>query len=361
MKQLSKMGLRLILLFVMVLAHIPAFAEPIISSVSGVFTHGSTVTITGSSFGTHGDYHPDQDKLIRIWETFETGNFVSNPYQRWKIFNPPALEIIDNSPTKRASQENNYLYRRNNTGLGNIFISGQDHEEYWVSHWIRISDSFNVCQGGSRQWKLTRFWSTQGSGKVNLYPSYGCSVGYNMGIEFTSPQILAHQTRFLKGSPPLTGWHRWDIYIKKSTTAISNDGTLQIVVDNELVYDFKRDTGDSYHGGMNFDSQNGDFASAIDIGSYFSGASSETYIDYDDIYISHTRARVEICNSSNFSTSNQCEVQTPLSWSDTSITITVNAGALSLSEACVYVVDGNGNTSDCGKPSPKPPSNLTVQ
>jgi len=376
MKQLLKSGLLVILLSVTVLARVPAFAKPIISNVSKDFTHGSTLTIIGSGFGTHGDFHPDSDKLVRVWETFESGTFSGNGYKSWGLFNPPSLELIQNSSTSRGAVGDIWLYRRNNTNLGNIFTTGTDgslRQEFWISHWLRKSDNFDVCQGGTTQWKGTRVTSNSNSSgrKVNTYSGYHCGAGskHHIGIEFTVPQILRHQTYWYSNKALLRGsWHRWDMYIKRATSANSNDGKNQIYIDNVLAYDFKRDTGDLYYNGMDFDDQGGDFAREIAIGSYFSGASSDTYIDYDDIYISHTQARIEICNSSSFSSSNHCEIQTPTSWSNSTITVIANQGSLSPSEMYLYVVDRTGEVTDPGYPLYpgyplflRPPTGLTVK
>ena len=320
-----------------------------IHSVVGTVAHDSIVTITGLNLGSHAQYHGTQGKLARMWENFETGNFTSNPYGKWGLFSPPALSILKDSPTKRGGKNDHYLFRRNNLELGALEIPGQDHKEYFLSHYIRISDSFSVCEGQTHQWKLSRFTSV--NNKVNVYPDYNCngnSTLFVMGIEFTNPQILGHQTYISAPfSTPQKNWHRWDIYIKKASDSAAYDGILQIYIDNKLVYDFKKDTGIPYLNGKGFSNSNGDFAGSIFIGSYFSGASANTYVDYDDIYLDHTLARVEIGENPNWNECTHSEIQPPISWSQDSIKIKVNQGTFSQNgTAYFFVIDKSGTASD---------------
>jgi hypothetical protein len=92
----------------------------------------------------------------------------------------------------------------------------------------------------------------------------------------------------------------------------------------------------------------------------------------DDIYIqSGTQARVEIGNASNWQTCTHREIQTPVSWSDTSITITLNQGSFAVGEtAYLFVVDADGNVNTQGYPvtftlsgfgPPSPPIGLKIK
>ena len=348
-----------------------ALADPSISRTSPQFvTHALQLTISGSGFGTHADFHPDPDKLVRMWETFETGDFSSNPYGKWEQFNPPALELIKNSPTAREAAGDTWAYRRNNTGLGNIIIPGQAHGEYWISYWTRFSPSWDLTCGSGGQWKGTRI--TSSNNKVNVYPGWGIDDGFHWGLEFVNPFINVWKTQFMPqhdppSNQPSTSWQRWDEYIKKASSSNANDGKLMLRVDNVLVYDYATVTGPKL--GINdFDDEGGDFAKSIAIGSYFKRACSGVYVEYDDIYISHTQARVEICNASSFSKSTHCEIQVPISWSDSSITLIANQGSLSASDMYLYVVDRTGRTNDSGyrlttfdKTPPQAPTGLNIK
>lgn len=104
---------------------------------------------------------------------------------------------------------------------------------------------------------------------------------------------------------------------------------------------------------------------------YFSAGIATVYID--NVYADSFLARVEIGNAPTYGGvgSTNLEIQPPLTWSDTQITITVNQGTLvALSTAYIYVTTSAGVTSDgyaitMGTPTTSeeitPPSNLRVR
>jgi hypothetical protein len=87
----------------------------------------------------------------------------------------------------------------------------------------------------------------------------------------------------------------------------------------------------------------------VDIRAYIGNRSNSTPtmdedidIWWDDIYVNDTWQRVELCNAAK----DHCEIQVPSSWSDTSITATVNAGAFETGDtAYLYVYDLDGDAS----------------
>ena len=157
---------------------------------------------------------------------------------------------------------------------------------------------------------------------------------------------------------PSSTWARWDWYIKKATTTNSSDGIMQLWINNELVYDRN-----------DFDSDGADLAKNVNIGNYLASTETGSYVNMDDIFVNYTRARVEICNNPLFSASTHCEVQVPVAWSNSSITIIVNQGTLSPSSMNLYVIDSNGTYNNAGKDlsgtvdisPPASPTGLTVR
>jgi hypothetical protein len=71
----------------------------------------------------------------------------------------------------------------------------------------------------------------------------------------------------------------------------------------------------------------------------------------DDIYISRTQARVEICDAPQWSACRKKELQYPTAWADGRITVRLNKGARSsLAGAYLYVVDSTGAANANGRP-----------
>jgi hypothetical protein len=112
--------------------------------------------------------------------------------------------------------------------------------------------------------------------------------------------------------------------------------------------------------------------SFVEFQNYFGNRANDSpTVWLDDIYISNTPARVEICNSQTWASRTQCEVQIPTTWSDSTINISAQIGSLpSGGAAFLYVMDSvngvNSNgyalTIDGGSAisKPKAPTNLRV-
>ena len=72
---------------------------------------------------------------------------------------------------------------------------------------------------------------------------------------------------------------------------------------------------------------------------------------FNDIYFDKSLARVVLCNASSYSNCTVREPQIPSAWSNTSITTTVNLGALPESgTAYLYVVAPDGSVNSQGHP-----------
>lgn len=79
--------------------------------------------------------------------------------------------------------------------------------------------------------------------------------------------------------------------------------------------------------------------------------SSNGYYGFDDVYLNFTQARVEICNSSTWTTRSQCEIQPVSVWGTTSITTPINQGAFAVATPVyLYVVDSTGAVNSTGYP-----------
>ena len=76
----------------------------------------------------------------------------------------------------------------------------------------------------------------------------------------------------------------------------------------------------------------------------------DCYKYFDDLYLDTTFSRVELCNHATHSSATLCEPQIPSAWSTSSITVTVNQGALTGDRAYLFVFDSNNNRNAQGYP-----------
>ena len=86
----------------------------------------------------------------------------------------------------------------------------------------------------------------------------------------------------------------------------------------------------------------------------------------DDIYISTSQARVEICEAAQWASCRKKEIQYPTAWADGRISVRLNKGGRSsLSGAYLYVVDSTGAANANGYPlssvAPREASGVTVR
>lgn len=67
---------------------------------------------------------------------------------------------------------------------------------------------------------------------------------------------------------------------------------------------------------------------------------------FDDVYIDDSWARVEIGNNSSYGSCTHREIQVPVSWNESNISLEVNQGSLpSNTDLFLFVVDESGNAS----------------
>ncbi|NLG58503.1 MAG: hypothetical protein GX540_08825 [Clostridiales bacterium] len=290
-----------------------SFAAPNITSTSGNLSKGQNVYISGSSFGTHPDYHKNvSGKLNWLWQNFE---------QDLKY---DGLNTSYDSFWKRQTNNGRSGYWASRTGQGNIqglisqnvsFNTGQ----LFLSYWCLLPS--NVDNGKTVRIRLN-----------NQSVDYWYNLrGGNLASDSPSQFVLWGAL----GSLPKDKWFRIDMLLSNNPISQkfwvigSNgnnpvySGTQSSIISNASV---------ELNLGAGYDSSNG-------------------YYGFDDVFGNFTQARVEICNASTWGSRSQCDIQIPTTWSSNSIGITVNQGAFgSGSQAYLYVVDSNGAVNTNGYP-----------
>lgn len=340
-----------------------AGTSPVVTSAAGATRQGATLAISGSGFGT-----PDPNELLSLWQNFDSGDLtkanVCDNSPCLGLYHPEALQVAGEHP--RTSIPGDLQYRRNHNNLGGLEYYPKNYTSYFISFYYRLSDNFDIASdqtpGGTHQLKIVRLYSS-GSATPNVYPGIGTD-GYHFGLDNFQPEVIQPCEYLPIPAPPRSdqpsdGWHKMTMLLVKSSASGARDGKLLLSFDNNPVFDWKAHFSDpaliQHNSSCNipgdFDSNGADFALDLMLGNYFSSASPATYVEFDDYYVSHTQAHVELGNADTHSGSTILELQPPSTWSDQQITIpAANLGALGTGPVWVYVTAPDGSYNESGFP-----------
>lgn len=318
---------------------------PVVASLSSsAVADIVAVTIDGSGFGVRGDYHPDTDKMIRVYDDWNGVTPGVNRYGSWNAFNYGSGALAVASGASRTGSTTDKYYRRNgNVNLGYIFLTATNQKEYYSTFWMRFYNFRYLSTSG--QHKVNRLYST--NAQVNLYPSHGQSDGFNLAFEFLNPMPLRAWCQMNAIPDYPSGWNRMEVYIKKASTSGARDGKYRVWWNNRLVFDwYQRFNVEQPLRGItgDFDNQGADLAGDWALGAYMYQVSGA--VDYDDVVYDHSQARVELGNAAVFAQSTHNEYQEPQAWSDTQIKILLKKGTfLSGQTAYLFVIKADGTPS----------------
>ena len=320
-----------------------AFAAPAVTGVSGTLTHGSSVTITGTSFGTKSPAKP------LIWADFETDLNPTNlgVETSWDAINNMAL-ATDNQPSGSTQSARGDIYA---TTSVNFFLRYQYFDAAYAS-WKRMYN-WTVSE---QNMKFFRIYA------VGSYPNFAMSwhsggLSIVEGCDTTNWGITS-------GSPSANQWTNEEFVFQASSGLNVYDGIIKYYRDGALLHNITdlRTRCTTYPNELE----------RLYTDNYRSGItpSPGDYIYMDDIYIDTTWARVMIGDASTWAAITNREIQPPSAWSTTSITVTLNQGKLvDLDGSWLYVMDANGDAnssgyllSDAGCPTcPAAPTSFTIE
>jgi hypothetical protein len=335
----------------------PAGPVPSIGGTLGAMSHGGSVTITGSSFGSKSHAGP------AIYDDFDNagaanidgrepqvhqGIFAS--YAAWErgVGGTGAGNIVrDNSTLKarstyhaRAVFDNASFWSLRLQVTGDSFGTGDERYISFYYRYTRTSASYA---------KQTKAWIVfpEGSGMDAAYWSTAFDVCESDGWRKHLTQTADEQESSLSG-PELDGeWVRFESWLKLSAPNTANGawhqttyrptlGTPQkdALVWNDRVMRTSAENWEAWEFGGAF----WDMCTTSDTGT----------VDIDEFYMDSTPARVEVCNAPTFSASTRCELQRATTWSDSSITFIFNQGYLDSGLAYVYVINPSGGVNAAG-------------
>ncbi|HAO34046.1 MAG TPA: hypothetical protein DCQ84_13990 [Candidatus Competibacteraceae bacterium] len=332
-----------------------ASAAPAVSGVTGAVTSGSSITISGSGFGTKAHAGP------MLWGDFDSygnsgvvagtststaplirqGNLAS--YATWSLgtagVTGGAQILFDNATPKPGST---YHARATfqATGaywglfLGVPYTQWTTGQKLYISYYLRST----IPGGYPRQQKALIGYTSEWSDRIYYSWDYisPCGSGNYARLHIST---IPYESSLTGTSTAFNGqWIRLDNYLVQSGQSVANgrwDGTMYRPAvptrsSSSLVNQVMRTTADEVTmfalGGAYYDVCPESAGSGI--------------VDIDDVYIDSTPQRVEMCDTATWAARNKCEIQLPTAWTDTAITATVKPGSFSSGTAYLYVTDG---------------------
>lgn len=325
--------------------------DPSISTVTGAVSHGSTITIAGSNFGTKATAAPQK---YDDFESYSEGATATTA-DGWSSVdwggNGPGMPPIYSSTAGHVGK--GLMARFENGGsISRVRLdrdwSGGFYIDYWYTHVEAGERSRNL-----KPWRL--YGNGQGS---NEFPQFNVLMQCASGsVQLPVSTNTGGPNPYFTSVDNLVGAMRhWQIWAKPDITdggdGYSN-GSLLVMLNGQVVH-----RNDAWR--SNDAACDGNYWYQLSISGYYSrsvdgGSCPSTYITgnayeyWDNLYIDNTQARVEIGNASTYAACTHREIQIPSAWSATSITCTVNTGSFSSGAAYLFVIDEEG-TASAGKP-----------
>jgi hypothetical protein len=341
-----------------------AIAAPAITNVSGAIAEGSSISITGTSFGTKNPVAPIS------WDNFENKTVGADVHNTVPI-DGHTWTVIKLSP---GTDEVRFSNVRAHSGTKSVKISwlaesinafgwaGKGpYSQLYISYWRYQTGTYVQGQHNHKQFYIYGNANVPTGSEVpqaiSFIPASDTRWGWmnnqnECDLSASITDVTYDQTRDV--------WNRWEVWIKLNTPSVA-DGVVMKWIDTVLKINrsnYKHRCDNNPTG------QWKDFR----LGHMWQQTGTPQLKEawFDDVYLDVTRARVEVCNTPTWAGRTHCEIQRPTAWSDTSVTVTLNRGSLSNPAVFgyVYVVDADGNANANGYPLVLPinaPSGLKVR
>jgi hypothetical protein len=331
-------ALKSTLLMVLMILILPLsiYAAPLITSAPASGTHGQIIIVKGSGFGIKSPVAPAKyDPVEGSYTGLSDGNTIPVGSGRmWNVINgsegwPPVYSTANYRGKLRASYSNKG--RLSGDGVGNVgsyTVPNCSGGKMYVSWWIYPRSNMSVS--GSN--KLFRFGdNVMGADSITFVlqttGQYDVYDGTYLVNNWNGPSW---------GSGVLNKWNRLEVLADNSTTP--NNPSIKIWQNN------------AQYGSAAAAGNNPSICTVMALGADFSNASGrQPQIEFGEIYVDNTLARVEICDASTTkASSTHCEIQIPTTqWIDGQLQVVVNQGSFAdNSTAYLYVIDASGNASN---------------
>lgn len=312
-------------------------AQPVINDIEGGINPGDEVALYGEFFG-EGDYLPIS------WDDFENG--TPNTQVGAPIIGP-------NWTTLSRDPKPSYSDDMAISGNNSVFITwpnysisafGWSNQGPFQSLYITFFRHFTPedTENYPHNFKMMYLYGNARYGTQNDSPHFligaimPTRTNWIYAIQNHPTQNFYWQKR-TNYWETCYKWQRWEVYADIGSGNGTCDGQIEGWLDADKVFHLHN---------INMSDSPGQYRD-FRLGHMFQGHDQNDKCYYDDVYISRTRARVEIGNSQDFESCSKREIQIPEVWTNNYIRINLNFNIFDENENLfLFVVDENGNQSD---------------
>jgi len=352
-----------------------AVAAPSINQASGTFNHKDTATITGAGFGTKATAAPV------VWDDASTGTLLTDN-GKWSDAWPNRgsdLSYITqyHTPMRGIALPHNHITRYiagahglsegPDAGYNVMFWKTINLTSYPFTFYVSWYQMIDPAASPLRSdWNIKTFdWSYGGSpytmdscSRNNWYVAYAPT-----GVPFTTSTSDAQYTLnddswgfsgcagslqnpdasgnsgvwWNSGKNFLYGWMKMEMEIRITN---QSSGYIKMWEDGQQKINYAGRTDAWDLGNRN-----------IGIGGYSRDRGPNNWRYFADVYLDYTSQRVLLANNSTLANATVIENQIPTSWSDSSVSVSVNLGKFTPGQtAYLFVVDATGQPNSTGFP-----------
>lgn len=372
-----------------------AFAVPNISGVNGTVSHGSSITVAGSGFGTKNPAAP------MIWDNGSGRSSGQLPSAGgWSGGLPSGLSEGNATYNMQYRTAGSFRSVAGPHALNSVYLAGAapGYGGYGGYNGINPDVYYEWNVGSGEKIFASCYWRLDPNGMTNYstYPGLNlknfqyCADGpvcssdpmillttaYSHGSWYSYAPLLCNGSTWCSdtNTNPALNWVKTDIQLQ----AESSNGNLKLWDNGVIGIDAKGNLS-GMAGSLRDFSFGGYFEPRYADDSTPPEPYPDDYRYLADLYLDNTWARVMACAGSTWANRGICEMQIPSSWTDNgqtngaSIAAKVNQGSFNNGQqAYLYVVDSNGVANPNGKPvtfgsgggdtiAPAAPSGLSVQ
>lgn len=282
------------------------------TSQSGDFVHGQEFVLSGSGFGTRGDYGGSEDRLN--WKNLTFASGIEE--EGFTVNSGLDTHWVHMTTGGRHARSPNWVKRWNNGNIQYLQIqASMPTTTFFFSSWQK----WNNANG--KTWRIWHSAAAGGDPRPDLWANYGTG-----SIAVDSPLAI----QFVDGGavePPENEWFRLDVLMREGGSGMLVDIWITGQNGNNAIYT-KDYAGAGFDGAIN-----------PSLGAGEDNESESQYWGFQHVYYDFTAARVELADTNTWAARTKSEIQLEKARSDTEITIVANAGSFTSGQtAYLYVV-----------------------